>query len=169
MSTPSEVTLAQCVELMKVAQSMSEHKAILRWERNGLDFGYKTYSRNHSWTFENGLSIEASAATQFLGDASKVDPEQAFVASLSSCHMLTFLAIASFKKIVVESYIDEAVGHLAKNEQGKFVIAKVELHPQVVFAEGNEPDRATLEAMHHKAHEDCFLANSVTCDIVTKL
>ena len=83
--------------------------------------------------------------------------------------MLTFLAIASFKKIVVESYNDEAIGHLAKNEQGKFVIAKVELHPQVVFAEGNEPDRATLEAMHHKAHEDCFLANSVTCDIVTKL
>ena len=169
MSTPSEVTLAQCVELMKIAHSMSEHKAILRWERNGLDFGYKTYCRNHSWTFENGLSIEVSAATQFLGDASKVDPEQAFVASLSSCHMLTFLAIASFKKIVVESYIDEAVGHLAKNEQGKFVIAKVDLHPQIVFAEGNEPDQVTLEAMHHKAHEDCFLANSVTCDIVTKL
>ena len=152
---------------MKIAQSMSEHKAILRWERNGLDFGYKTYSRNHSWTFENGLSIEASAATQFFGDGSKVDPEQGFVASLSSCHMLTFLAIASFKKIVVESYTDEAVGRLAKNEQGKFVIAKVDLHPKIVFAENSDPDRATLEAIHLKAHEDCFLANSVTCEIVT--
>ncbi|MAM92333.1 MAG: osmotically inducible protein OsmC [Opitutaceae bacterium] len=146
---------------------MSEHKAILRWERNGLDFGYKSYSRNHTWTFENGLSVEVSAATQFLGDASKVDPEQAFVASLASCHMLTFLAIASFKKIVVESYSDEAVGHLAKNEQGKLVISKVDLYPRIEFAESCEPDRETLEAMHRKAHEDCFLANSVTCEIVT--
>ncbi len=148
---------------------MSEHKAILSWERNGHDFAYKAYSRNHSWTFPNGLSIEASAAAQFLGDASKVDPEQAFVASLASCHMLTFLAIASFKKTVVESYWDEAVGHLAKNEEGKFVISKVDLHPRIVFAEGGEPNRQTLEAMHHKAHEDCFLANSVTCEIVTHL
>ena len=167
MCIRDRVTLAHSLELMKIAQSMSEHKAILRWERNSLDFGYKTYSRNHSWTFENGLSIEASAATQFFGDGSKVDPEQGFVASLSSCHMLTFLAIASFKKIVVESYTDEAVGRLAKNEQSKFVIAKVDLHPKIVFAENSDPDRATLEAIHLKAHEDCFLANSVTCEIVT--
>ncbi len=148
---------------------MSEHKAHLTWNRNGADFAYKTYSRNHIWTFDNGAKLEASAATQYLGDPGCVDPEQAFVASLSSCHMLTFLALASFQKLTIESYEDEAVGHMAKNDAGKMVIGLVDLHPKIVFAEGVNPSREQLEKLHHKAHEECFLANSVTCDIVTHI
>ncbi|MGK0240075.1 MAG: organic hydroperoxide reductase OsmC/OhrA [Candidatus Pelagisphaera sp.] len=148
---------------------MSEHTAILSWDRAGLDFGYKTYSRNHTWTFENGKTLQASAATAYLGDANCVDPEQAFVASLSSCHMLTFLALASFQKLIVENYDDTAVGHMAKNDAGKMVISRVDLNPKIVFADGIKPSREQLEKLHHKAHEECFLANSVTCEIVTRI
>lgn len=146
---------------------MSEHIATLTWSRNDQPFTYKEYSRNHTWDFGNGVSLTASAAEQFLGDPQQVDPEQAFVASLSSCHMLTFLAICAFSKITVESYTDRAVGHLGKNDAGKFVITQVDLYPKIVFAAGQEPDAAKLERLHHKAHEDCFLANSVSCAIKT--
>ena len=149
--------------------AMSEHKANLVWTRNGLDFGYKNYSRNHTWTFENGATLDASAATQYLGDPNCVDPEQAFVASLSSCHLLTFLALASFQKLTIESYEDDAVGHMTKNEAGKMVISRVDLHPKIVFADGVQPSREQLEQLHHKAHEECFLANSVNCEIVTHI
>ncbi len=146
---------------------MSEHKASLHWKREGGDFEYKTYSRNHLVRFENGATLEASAAAAYLGDASKVDPEQAFVASLASCHMLTFLALASFRKFVVDSYDDEAVGFLGKNQQGKMAITRIELHPKITFAEGKAPSAEELEALHHKAHEECFLANTVNCPIET--
>lgn len=148
---------------------MSEHTVNLSWNRDGLDFGYKNYSRNHTWTFENGALLQASAATQYLGDPGCVDPEQAFVASLSSCHLLTFLALASFQKLTIESYEDNAVGHLAKNETGKMAISRVDLYPKIVFADGVSPTREQLEQLHRKAHQECFLANSVTCEIVTHL
>jgi len=148
---------------------MSEHKANLSWNRNGLDFGYKNYSRNHTWTFENGHRLQASAATQYLGDPNCVDPEQAFVGSLSSCHLLTFLALASFQKLTIDSYEDQAVGRMTKNQAGKMVISRVDLHPKIVFADGINPTREQLEQLHRKAHEECFLANSVTCEIVTHL
>ncbi|EDY82376.1 OsmC-like protein [Verrucomicrobiia bacterium DG1235] len=148
---------------------MSEHIATLSWTRGETAFDYKSYSRNHSWDFGQGTLITASAATDYLGDASCVDPEQAFVASLSSCHMLTFLAICAMSKITVESYNDRSVGHLGKNEAGKLVITRVDLYPKVVFAEGSEPSPKMLERLHHKAHEECFLANSVTCEILTHL
>jgi len=148
---------------------MSEHKANLLWKRDGADFGYKNYSRNHVWTFENGATLEASAAAQYLGDPQCVDPEQAFVASLSSCHLLTFLALASFQKLTIEQYEDNAVGHLAKNAEGKMVVSRVDLYPKIQFAEGINPPREQLETLHHKAHEECFLANSVKCEIVTHI
>ena len=148
---------------------MSEHKANLVWNRNEVDFGYKNYSRNHTWTFENGAKLEVSAATQFLGDPGCVDPEQAFVASLSSCHLLTFLALASFQKLTVEKYEDNAIGHLCKNAEGKMAISRVDLYPEIHFAEGINPTREQLEKLHQKAHEECFLANSVKCEIVTHL
>lgn len=148
---------------------MSEHKAKLKWTRNDSDFGYKNYSRNHTWIFENGAKLEASAATEYLGDPNCVDPEQAFVASLSSCHLLTFLALASFQKLTVESYEDNAVGHLNKNADGKTVVSRVDLYPEIRFADGINPTRNQLEALHHKAHEECFLANSVKCEIVTHI
>ncbi len=97
---------------------MSEHKATIKWARNGADFGYKNYPRDHAWVFERGMEVKASAAPQYLGNPQLVDPESAFVAALSSCHMLTFLALASNKGFVVDSYEDSAVGHVEKNANG---------------------------------------------------
>lgn len=139
---------------------MSEHKAVIDWSRDGKEFTYAGYSRNHTMTFENGATLGASAAVAFRGDAEKVDPEALYVASLSSCHMLTFLSIAARQKLVVESYRDEAVGVLEKNEQGKLAVTKVTLHPQIVFG-GEGVDEATLAAMHERSHAECFIANSV--------
>lgn len=146
---------------------MSQHKAYLTWGRNGNDFGYKNYSRNHTWDFGHDSTITASAAEQYLGDPSKVDPEQAFVASLASCHMLTFLAIASMRKLVVESYTDEAIGFLEKNESGKMAIARIELHPTIKFSDDKTPTREELEKLHELSHKECFLANSVNFEITT--
>src|SRR5246500_1326179 len=94
---------------------MSEHTATVEWKRETPDFGYQTYNRDHNWTFDGAITVRASATPAYLGSATCVDPEEAFVASLSSCHMLTFLAVAAKKKFVLDSYEDEAGGHLEKN------------------------------------------------------
>jgi len=146
---------------------MSQHRAKLTWSRMGRDFDYKNYSRNHEWSFQNGLVVEASAAAQFLGDDNNIDPEEAFVASLSSCHMLTFLAICSRKGIVVENYTDNAVGYLEKNNEQKLVITRVELHPNITFGAGIEISTTELEELHEQSHHECFLANSVNTKITT--
>ena len=144
---------------------MSEHKATITWARNGADFGYKNYSRNHAWQFDNGVEVPASAAPAYLGDPQRVDPEAAFVASLSSCHMLTFLALASNKGFVVDNYADNAVGHLDKNAGGKLAVTRVELHPKIVFSGTKTPAQADLDWLHDKAHKECFIANSVTTEV----
>jgi organic hydroperoxide reductase OsmC/OhrA len=146
---------------------MSEHRSTLIWNRDGSLFDYRSYSRNHLWKFENGLEVEASATSQFLGDASKVDPEEAYVASLSSCHMLTFLAVAARKKLTVDSYEDHAVGYLEKNEEGKLAITKIDLHPKVIFEEGLSVSHEELSSLHELAHHECFIANSVKTEIKT--
>ena len=143
---------------------MSEHKATIRWSRAGRDFTYKTYSRDHVW-LANSNEIPASATAAYLGNPQRVDPEAAFVAALSSCHMLTFLALAANKGFVVESYQDEAVGHLEKNAEGKLAITRVELHPKILFGGAKQPSPADLDALHEKAHKECFIANSVTTDV----
>ncbi|MEM6820725.1 MAG: OsmC family protein [Verrucomicrobiota bacterium] len=147
---------------------MSEHKTQLSWKRTNDTFEYKSYSRNHKWMFENGLAIEASAAESFLGDPTKVDPEEAFVASLSSCHMLTFLAVCTKRRLIVNTYEDRATGFLEKSPEEGFIISRVELRPIVVF-EGDSPEKNTLRKLHHMAHTTCFLANSVKCEIKTIL
>jgi organic hydroperoxide reductase OsmC/OhrA len=144
---------------------MSEHKATIRWSRDGKDFTYKSYSRDHAWRFANGVEVPASATPAYLGNPQRVDPEAAFVAALSSCHMLTFLALASNKGFVVESYEDHAVGHLEKNAEGKFAVTRVELHPNIVFSGAKTPTAADLEWLHDKAHRECFISNSVTTDV----
>jgi len=146
---------------------MSQHRITLNWQRTSADFVYATYNRGHTWTFKNGLVVEASAATAYKGDADRVDPEEAFVASISSCHMLTFLAIASRQGFVVDRYIDEAVGHLEKNAQGRLAITRVTLHPAITFgpAPGNAPDEAALARLHEESHEQCFIASSVRTEI----
>lgn len=145
---------------------MSEHVVDVSWSRGGREFTYQTYSRDHEWRFDGGVTVPGSAAPAYLGsDTGAVDPEEAFVASLSSCHMLTFLAIAAKKRLVVDSYVDHAVGEMAKNEAGRLAITKVTLHPVITFA-GETPDEAALERMHHLSHEQCFIANSVTTEVV---
>ncbi len=147
---------------------MSEHVITLEWARDTEDFAYQTYTRNHTLTFEGGSSIPASAAPQYLGDAAKVNPEEAFVAALSSCHMLTFLAIAAKKRFVMDRYVDKAVGIMEKNADGKMAVTKVALHPEITFAGDNQPDAATLDEMHHFAHDQCFIANSVTTEVTVE-
>ncbi len=139
---------------------MSEYRVNLVWRRDRSDFEYKTYSINHFWKFKNGLEIEASASSLFWGDASKIDPEEAFVASLSSCHMLTFLAICAHKRLMVASYEDHAVGYLEKNGDGKLIINRVDLHLKIEF-DNNTP------VSNDRSHHDCFIANSVKTEIKT--
>ncbi len=146
---------------------MSEHHASIHWNRQSDSFDYAEYNRNHSWIFRNGVEIPASAATQFLGDADRVDPEEAFVAAISSCHMLTFLAICARKRITVNSYRDDAVGYMEKNGRGKLCITRVCLYPAIAFDSG-PPGPDLLEQLHHLAHEECFIANSVNTQIVVE-
>jgi organic hydroperoxide reductase OsmC/OhrA len=144
---------------------MSEHRATISWSREGKDFAYKSYSRDHVWKFENGVEVPASAAPAYLGNPQRVDPETAYVAALSSCHMLTFLAVASMKGFVVDSYEDHAVAHLEKNAAGKLAVTRVELHPIIAFSGAKTPTPADLDWMHDKAHRECFIANSVLTEI----
>ncbi len=139
---------------------MSEHRVRVTWERGGIDFGYESYPRDHAWRFESGVSVPASAAPAFRGNPSRVDPEAAFAAALSSCHMLTFLAIASRKRLVVDRYEDEAVGFLEKNEAGKLAMTRVVLRPRIAFA-GATPGPEVVADLHERAHRECFIANSV--------
>ena len=141
---------------------MAEHKIKLDWKKGTVPFTYDAYPRNHRITFKDGETMIFSAAGDFKGDVSKGDPEDMLVAALSSCHMLSFLAIASKKKFTVTSYVDDAVGFL-ENEGGKLWMTRVILNPKLEFE--NPPDRATLEQMHHMAHEQCFIANSVKTDV----
>ncbi|SRR6266536_2986719 len=143
---------------------MSEHVVDVSWSRGENEFTYDTYSRDHEWRFDGGITLPASANPKYLGTPGPVDPEEAFVAALSSCHMLTFLAIAARKRLVVDAYDDHAVGVMAKNEQGRLAITHVTLHPKIVWA-GPEPDAETLERLHHRAHVECFIANSVTTSV----
>lgn len=145
---------------------MSEHRATIRWRRTSSEFTYESYNRAHEMRFKNGdVVLPASAAPEFRGDPDRVDPEEAFVASLSSCHMLTFLAICARKRLVVDAYEDDAAGHLEKGPDGRFWMSRVVLRPQVKFAAGTTVDAATLAGIHHKSHEECFIANSVTTNV----
>jgi organic hydroperoxide reductase OsmC/OhrA len=145
---------------------MSTHVATIQWHRSTDDFVYDTYNREHTWHFPNGQTIDASSAPDYLGNAACVDPEEAFVASLSSCHMLTFLAIAARKRYVVDQYTDDAAGYLEKNAAGMLAVTRVELRPRIEFSGVRKPDRAGVAAMHEKAHKHCFIANSVTTEVV---
>ena len=148
---------------------MSEHLATVRWNRTSDDFEYAAYNREHTWEFGGGESVRASAAPAYLGDPSRVDPEEAFVASLSSCHMLTFLAICAKKKIVVDSYLDEAIGSMEKTDEGRMAITKVVLRPRVEFGGDTAPNPEVLDELHYSAHEHCFIANSVKTDVVVEV
>ena len=145
---------------------MSEHKATLKWNRGDSGFGYKEYPRQHAWEFpRSGQSLKASAAPDYLGEADCADPEETFTAALASCHMLTFLAIASMSGFIVDSYEDEAIGHLEKAEDKKPWLAKVEMNPKITFSGDKQPSAEEIEKLHEKAHHECFLARSVKTEI----
>ena len=147
---------------------MSQHTVTLEWKRETADFGYQNYNRDHDWRFDGGATVRASAAPAYLGNPQCVDPEEAFVASLSSCHMLTFLAIASRKRLVVDSYLDEAVGLLEKDSSGGLAITRVTLRPLVRFGGDKTPSPEELAQMHDQAHHACFIANSVKTEVTVE-
>ena len=145
--------------------NMSEHKVTLKWARGGAEFSFQKYPRDHTWGFDGGHTMTATAAPAYLGNPANVDPEEAFVASLASCHMLTFLSIACKQKFVLDSYEDEAVGHMEKNADGKLAITRVELRPKITWSGNRRPSAEELDMMHHAAHENCFIANSVKTNV----
>jgi organic hydroperoxide reductase OsmC/OhrA len=142
---------------------MSEHKIALKWWKGDVPFTYDAYPRTHSISFKDSAPVLFSASPDYRGDPAKGDPEDMLVAALSSCHMLSFLAIAAKKKITVEAYDDEATGLLEK-EGGKLWMTKVTLRPKVRC----DADAATLAELHHLAHEACFIANSVKTSVTVE-
>ena len=144
---------------------MSEYLATIEWRRNGAKFSDNRYSRAHTWRFDGGLSVPASSSPHVVrapySDPAAVDPEEAFVASVSSCHMLWFLVLAVKAGFIVDSYVDDAVGVMEKNAQGKMAITRVTLRPSIEFSGAKMPSPADIDSLHHKAHEACFIANSV--------
>lgn len=147
---------------------MSEHKATVKWTFSQGDFMKGTYSREHTWTFDGGMTVAASSSPAAVripfSNPSNVDPEEAFVASLSSCHMLTYLYIASRKGFEVTSYEDDAVGVMTKNEKGIPWVSVVTLRPKITYA-SKTPTAEELGQLHHAAHEQCFIANSVKTEV----
>jgi organic hydroperoxide reductase OsmC/OhrA len=148
---------------------MSTYTATIRWVREDEDdFAKGRYSRAHQWSFDGGTVVPASSSPHVvplpLSDPEAVDPEEAFIASLASCHMLFFLDFARRGGFVVDFYVDEAEGVLGKRADGRMAMTKVTLRPNVRWI-GNEPDKAQLDDLHHRAHEACFIANSVTTEV----
>lgn len=148
---------------------MSEHTAVVQWNREGAVFTDNRYSRGHRWLFDGGVEVPASSSPKVvrvpLSVEAAVDPEEAFVASLSSCHMLWFLSLAAKQGFMVDRYRDEAVGVIAKDAEGKLAMTQVTLRPEVSFSADKQPTAGDLAGLHHEAHEQCFIANSVKTDV----
>jgi len=148
---------------------MSEHKAFISWTHSRGDFLKGTYSREHTWTFDGGLVVPASSSPSAVpipySNPANVDPEEAFVASISSCHMLTFLYLASKSKFEVIAYEDQAAGVLTKNEKGHSWVSSVVLTPRITYRGERVPSAEELRQLHHEAHDQCFIANSVKTEI----
>lgn len=154
---------------MTGVRAMSRYTAIIEWQRrDGEAFDDNRYSRAHRWTFDGGTTVPGSSSPQVVpvpySDEKAVDPEEAFVASLSSCHMLWFLHQCADAGLVVERYLDEAEGTMGRNARGGLAMTVVILHPRVRFA-GTSPDPTVFERLHRQAHEQCFIANSVHTDV----
>jgi len=147
---------------------MSEHIATVEWIRGDQTFIDNRYSRAHDWRFDGGASVRGSSAPTSvplpMSDPAAVDPEEALVAALSSCHMLFFLGYAAKAGLVVDRYTDEATGVLGRDERGKTSITTVTLRPRVLFV-GDEPEIAVIDDLHHKAHQACYIANSIRAEV----
>ena len=148
---------------------MPEHKATISWICTSPDFLGGKYSREHTWTFDGGLTVPASPSPSVFpvpcSNPAHIDPEEAFVAAISSCHMLTFLLLACQQGFRVDSYRDEAVGLMTKNQKGVPWVSSVVLHPQIAYSGGKLPKPADEARLHHIAHEQCFIANSIKTEV----
>ncbi|MEP7340772.1 MAG: OsmC family protein [Acidobacteriota bacterium] len=148
---------------------MSEYNVTVHWERGDQLFTDNRYSRGHSWDFDGGVQVPASSSPHVVplpySNAAAVDPEEAFVASLSSCHMLCLLSIAAKRGFCIDGYVDDAIGILEKDPSGRLAMTRVTLRPRASFSGIKLPTEAEIQAMHHQAHEECFIASSVKTDV----
>ncbi|MEO8670142.1 MAG: OsmC family protein [Tahibacter sp.] len=144
---------------------MSEHHTTLQWSRADTAFERGNYVRDHEIRFEGGQTVRNSAAVGYGGDANASNPEELLLAALSSCHMLTFLAIVANRGYVVDQYVDAAVAMLDKNADGKMAVTRAILNPRIQFSDGNQPSSEELATLHQRAHANCFIANSVRCEV----
>jgi organic hydroperoxide reductase OsmC/OhrA len=147
-----------------------EYTAQVIWIRDGAVFTDNRYSRGHVWRFDGGVDVPASSSPLSvklpLSRADAVDPEEALVAAVSSCHMLFFLGFAAKAGFVVDKYEDAALGVMTKNEQGKLFVSKITLSPAITFSGSKQPSAQELDALHHHSHEECYVANSVRAEVV---
>jgi organic hydroperoxide reductase OsmC/OhrA len=153
-------------------EEVSQYSAAVSWHRGDVPFVDKRYSRAHVWRFDGGAVVQASSSPEVVpvpySDPGAVDPEEAFVAALASCHMLWFLSIAAKNGFCVQSYRDDAVGTMAANSRGKLCMTDVNLRPHAVFTSAKAPSRKAVREMHEEAHRECYLANSVTTLVTTE-
>jgi organic hydroperoxide reductase OsmC/OhrA len=149
---------------------MASHTATILWHRNGAVFSDGKYSRGHVWKFDGGIEVPASSSPDVarppLSVVEAVDPEEAVVAALASCHMLWFLALARKEGFVVDSYRDDPAGEMGKNAAGRTALVRITLTPRVAFTGERQPTQAEFEALHHEAHEQCYIANSLKSEVV---
>ncbi len=151
---------------------MHKYEAKITWNRNGAKFLGQHYSRGHEWALDGGIKVPASASPQAVrapfSVAEAIDPEEALVAAASSCHMLFFLSLASKQGFVVDSYMDEPFGIVEKNQEGKFAVTRITLRPKIQFSGEKLPSASELSTLHHTAHEECYIANSIKSEVVVE-
>jgi organic hydroperoxide reductase OsmC/OhrA len=149
-----------------------EYRATVEWKRQGVAFFDNKYSRGHVWRFDGGVEVLASSAPASVplpySVAAAVDPEEALVAATSSCHMLFFLGFAAKQGFVIDRYLDEAIGSMSRNDHDKLYVSEIVLSPDVTFDGSKQPSEHELEALHHHAHEECYIANSVKAEIIVR-
>lgn len=151
---------------------MHRYEARIGWRRDGATLTDQRYSRGHEWSFDGGATVRASSSPRTVrlpySVAEAVDPEEALVAATSSCHMLWFLSLAAQEGFVVERYADEAFGVMEKNAQGRLAFTRITLRPRIEFAGDRQPRTAEVDHLHRRAHEECFVANSLRCEVVVE-
>ncbi|WP_394780508.1 OsmC family protein [Undibacterium sp.] len=151
---------------------MHHYTALIEWQRGGQPFNDNRYSRGHDWKFDGGAVVPGSSSPLSvplpMSIESSVDPEEALVAAASSCHMLVFLWLACKQGYTVDSYSDQAVGTMTRNTKGKFAFTLITLRPHIVFSGAVQPSPEQLDELHHQAHDDCYIANTLACDIVVE-
>ncbi|WP_136254453.1 OsmC family protein [Onishia niordana] len=144
---------------------MSVHQSVIRWQHAPHESEEGTYSRNHRVTLNGDQQVAMSASAEFKGDHHCADPEQMLISAVSSCHMLFFLAIAEFQGYQVESYEDDPVGYLERNDKKGMEVTRIELSPRITFGGDNMPDQKSISRMHAGAHKNCFIRNSITAEV----